>query len=213
MIDHEYIQGFFNHLVHALSSKWLILNKQREEYSLYLQSETARSEMTRENMYIISGEEGICGCSMLRAYGSSQTQTSSLGSNEWTCAKVRMQVAWLDLWGAWKGGAALGTSIYDVSIPKFFDLMVMAGIPRTKLVKDTQHTHARTHHIFPCPALLLSLLYRGSSLSCSVDHRTICIWQQYIRNFPVVKQILSRWYMCMQPVSQTFKSTIMLGRY
>jgi hypothetical protein len=53
-----------------------------------------------------------------------------------------MQVAWLDLWGAWKGGAALGTSIYDVSIPKFFDLMVMAGIPRTKLVKDTQHTHA-----------------------------------------------------------------------
>ena len=60
------------------------------------------------------------------------------------CKSTNAEVAWLDLWGAWKGGAALGTSIYDVSIPKFFDLMVMAGIPRTKLVKDTQHTHART---------------------------------------------------------------------
>jgi len=83
--------------------------------------------------------------------------------------------------------------------------MVMAGIPRTKLVKDTQHTHART--IYSHARCLYSLLYRGSSLSCSVDHQSICIWQQYIRNFPVAKQILSRcMYMCMQPVSQTFKS-------
>ena len=82
--------------------------------------------------------------------------------------------------------------------------MVMAGIPRTKLVKDTQHTHART--IYSHARCLFSLLYRGSSLSCSVDHQSICIWQQYIRNFPVAKQILSRWYMCIQPVSQTFKS-------